>query len=156
MVNRQSPDAVSELLGLPPAGQPGQTAQAQPPLVTPASVPSAETAPPQQTPQPPAELPTISDPTQVVELFYRQHGRRPLAQELMAIQALPVITRQLGRRPTKVEMLAFLDSRNETPPTQAPQFREVTGDSGTVPSPGPTNATADSSQPAPEGAAPGA
>ncbi len=136
MAEHGLPDAVSELLGQPsgaptaPAVSPGAGGTSSPPVpAEPAQqgpsagrtaqglavTPNGVTLP---------DLPVITNSGEVIETFYRQHGRRPSEPELRAIRALPMLQRQLGRRPTKAELLSFLDSRNETKPAMPPQFIE--------------------------------
>ena len=97
--------------------------------------PSAEV--PSSAPGPsdmPGQLPVLNNPQEVIDTFYRIHGRTPGQHEVRAIRALPILARQLGRRPTKTEMLAFLDGRRENPPNQKEQFEVLSG-----PTPGAAN-----------------
>ncbi len=86
------------------------------------SLPTASVEPASVAPQAEPELPVITNPTDVIEHFYRANGRAPMEAEVRAIRALPIISRQLGRRPSKAELLAFLDGRNETPKPIQPEF----------------------------------
>ncbi len=108
--------------------QQGAELQGEPPAVgnSPAGPVPAASPGPQQPQAPPAAeqepLPVITNPEDVIDEYYRTHGRPPLEAEVRAIRALPIIARQLGRQPTKIELLAFLEGRDETPPPQRPEF----------------------------------
>lgn len=98
--------------------------------MTDGSLPVTTAEPTQPPPGPssiPGNLPVLTNPQEVIDQFYKQHGRNPGRHELQAIRALPIIARQLGRRPTKTEMLAFLDGRRENPPNPPAQFEVVSG-----------------------------
>lgn len=122
-------DPVSELLGdagrALPAGPSVSPGVAFPPAVPAQGGPPAGPTTPDPSTQIPAELPADVDPDEILDYFFRQHGRAPTSPEMQAIRALPVIQAQLGRRPSKAELMAFTSARNETPRPMQPEFEEV-------------------------------